>query len=169
MSQAQPATVASPLAPDFDPRQFRSALAQFATGVTVVTTKLPDGRFIGLTANSFNSVSLEPPLVLWSLGNRAQSLPVFQGNSHYVINVLSADQQALAEQFASRSEDRFEGVEFELSRTGLPVLKGAAAWFECHNRSQYPEGDHVILVGEVERCAYTESAPLIFHNGRFLP
>ena len=104
MSQAQPASVAAPLAPDFDPRQFRSALAQFATGVTVVTTKLPDGRFIGLTANSFNSVSLEPPFGVVESGNRAQSLPVFQGNSHYVINVLSADQQALAEQFQAAAK-----------------------------------------------------------------
>ncbi|WMW81670.1 flavin reductase family protein [Undibacterium cyanobacteriorum] len=174
MQKSQLTDLPSALAPDFDPRQFRNALAQFATGVTIITTKLSDGRFIGLTANSFNSVSLDPPLVLWSLGNRAQSLPVFQQNSHYVINVLTADQQALAEQFASRAEDRFEGVEFELSRTGLPILKGVAAWFECHNRSQYPEGDHVILVGEVERCAYneqsadTQNRPLIFHNGRFL-
>lgn len=163
----KPASLA--LAPDFDSRHFRSALGQFATGVTVVTTRLGDGSFLGLTASSFNSVSLDPPLVLWSLGNRAQSLPVFSANSHYVINVLTAEQQVLAEQFASRSENRFEGVEFTLSRTGLPILKGASAWFECFNRSQYPEGDHVIFVGEVEQCAHSNAAPLIFHNGSFLP
>ncbi|MBC3880816.1 flavin reductase family protein [Undibacterium sp. LX40W] len=163
----KPATSALP--PDFDSRHFRTALGQFATGVTVVTTRLADGSFLGLTASSFNSVSLDPPLVLWSLGKRAQSLPVFSANSHYVINVLTAEQQVLAEQFASRSENRFEGVEFTLSRTGLPILKGASAWFECFNRSQYPEGDHVIFVGEVEQCAHGNAAPLIFHNGSFLP
>lgn len=156
------------LAPNFDQRLYRQALSQFATGVTIITTCLPDGSFLGLTANSFNSVSLDPPLVLWSLSNRAQSMPVFTKNSHYIINVLSAEQRALAEQFASRSEDRFSGVQFSLSATGLPILDGVSAWFECHNRSRYPEGDHVIFVGEVERCAVTPQAPLIFHDGQFL-
>lgn len=156
------------LAPNFDQRLYRQALSQFATGVTIITTCLPDGSFLGLTANSFNSVSLDPPLVLWSLSNRAQSMPVFTKNSHYIINVLSAEQRALAEQFASRSEDRFSGVQFSLSATGLPILDGASAWFECHNRSRYPEGDHVIFVGEVEQCAVTPQAPLIFHDGQFL-
>jgi flavin reductase (DIM6/NTAB) family NADH-FMN oxidoreductase RutF len=154
--------------PEFDSRHFRNALSQFATGVTVITTRLENGSFFGLTASSFNSVSLDPPLVLWSLASGASSLPIFTGNSHYVINVLSANQAKLAERFASRIEDRFEGVDFELSRTGLPILKGAAAWFECHNRSRYPEGDHVIFVGEVERCDLSPQPALIFHHGRFL-
>ena len=156
------------LSPDFDNRHFRQALSKFATGVTVVTTVLPDGSYIGLTASSFNSVSLDPPLVLWSLGNRAQSLPFFNSNSHYLINVLAADQAGLAEQFASRAENRFDGVEFSLSRTGLPIIKGALAWFECYNRSRYPEGDHVIFVGEVERCEFQTQQPLIYHDGQFL-
>src|ERR1700677_4143331 len=138
--------------PEFDARHFREALSQFATGVTVITTRLADGSFLGLTASSFNSVSIDPPLVLWSLSQNANSLPIFTENSHYVINVLAADQADLAERFSRRTSNRFEGVEFALSRTGLPILKGAAAWFECHNRSRYPEGDHVIFVGEVERC-----------------
>src|SRR5690349_9292877 len=92
----------SPVPPEFDARHFRSALSQFATGVTVITTRLPDGTFLGLTASSFNSVSLDPPLVLWSLAQTASSLPVFTGNSHYVINVLSAGQAALAERFSMR-------------------------------------------------------------------
>jgi flavin reductase (DIM6/NTAB) family NADH-FMN oxidoreductase RutF len=129
---------------------------------------LPEGRFLGLTASSFNSVSLHPPLVLWSLAQGASSLPVFTGNSHYVINVLAGDQAALAERFSRRIENRFEGVEFELSRTGLPILKGAAAWFECHNRSRYPEGDHVIFVGEVERCGASPRPALVFHHGKFV-
>jgi flavin reductase (DIM6/NTAB) family NADH-FMN oxidoreductase RutF len=154
--------------PEFDSRHFRNALSQFATGVTVITTRLDGGSFFGLTASSFNSVSLDPPLVLWSLSNNATSLPLFTGNSHYVINVLAADQAHLADRFSRRIPNRFEGVEFELSHTGLPIIKGAAAWFECHNRSRYPEGDHVIFVGEVERCDVSPQAPLIFHGGRFL-
>jgi len=152
----------------FDATHFRKALSQFATGVTVITTRLADGTLLGLTASSFNSVSLTPPLVLWSLSEQASSMPVFSGNSHYVINILGANQAALAEQFARKSVDRFDGVDYTLSRTGQPILKGVSAWFECHNRSRYPEGDHVIFVGEVERCEVTPQAALIFHDGRLI-
>lgn len=154
--------------PAFDTRHFRTALSQFATGVTVITTRLPDGSMLGLTASSFNSVSLDPPLVLWSLAKSANSMPAFSANSHYIVNVLSIDQAALAEQFASRKKDRFEGVSFTLSETGHPILTGVSAWFECHNRSRYPEGDHVIFVGEVERCEFEPLRPLVFHSGEFL-
>ena len=152
---------------EFDSVHFRQALSQFATGVTVITTRLADGSFRGLTASSFNSVSLDPPLVLWSLGTGANSLPIFSGNSHYVINVLSADQAHLAKLFSTRTEDPWGTVEYELSRTGQPILKGCTAWFECHNRSRYPEGDHVIFVGEVEHCEFAGNAPLVFHGGQF--
>ncbi|MFC3459786.1 flavin reductase family protein [Massilia haematophila] len=151
----------------FDTAHFRQALSQFATGVTVITTRLADGSFRGLTASSFNSVSLDPPLVLWSLGARANSLPIFSGNSHYVINVLAAGQEELALRFSRRGEDPFAGVDYLLSRTGQPILKGAVAWFECHNRSRYPEGDHVIFVGEVEECEVEPQPALLFHGGRF--
>jgi flavin reductase (DIM6/NTAB) family NADH-FMN oxidoreductase RutF len=152
---------------EFDSVHFRQALSQFATGVTVITTRLADGSFRGLTASSFNSVSLDPPLVLWSLGTGANSLPIFSGNSHYVINVLSADQAHLAKLFSTRAEDPWDTAEYELSRTGQPILKGCTAWFECHNRSRYPEGDHVIFVGEVEHCEFAGNAPLVFHGGKF--
>jgi flavin reductase (DIM6/NTAB) family NADH-FMN oxidoreductase RutF len=152
--------------PEFDSRHFRNALSQFATGVTVITTRLPNGTFLGLTASSFNSVSLDPPLVLWSLAQGASSMSAFTGNSHYVINVLAGDQAPLAERFSMRIDNRFEGVEFELSHTGLPIIKGVAAWFECHNRSRYPEGDHVIFVGEVERCDVSPKPALLFHHGK---
>jgi flavin reductase (DIM6/NTAB) family NADH-FMN oxidoreductase RutF len=151
----------------FDSNHFRQALSQFATGVTVITTRLADGSYRGLTASSFNSVSLEPPLVLWSLSNGANSLPIFTGNSHYVINVLSAGQEELARSFSRRGQNPFDNAPFELSRTGQPILKGVAAWFECHNRSRYPEGDHVIFVGEVEECALEPQPALIFHGGKF--
>jgi flavin reductase (DIM6/NTAB) family NADH-FMN oxidoreductase RutF len=156
-----------PAAAPFDTLHFRSALSQFATGVTVITTMLEDGTPIGLTASSFNSVSLEPPLVLWSLSTAASSLAAYTGNTHYVINVLAAGQGALAERFARRMDNRFEGVSYRLSRTGQPILDGVAAWFECHNRSRYPEGDHVILVGEVEACEVQPQHGLIYHRGQF--
>jgi len=156
------------VSPEFDARHFRNALGQFATGVTIITTRLPAGDFLGLTVSSFNSVSLDPPLVLWSLSNTASSLPVFTDNSHYVINILAANQIALAERFAMRIENRFDGVDFTLSPTGLPILKGVSAWFECRNRSRYPEGDHVIFVGEVERCDVSPQPALVFHGGKFV-
>lgn len=167
ISSSRPPSAASPPSAS-DTRHFRDALSQFATGVTIITTRLDNGTFIGLTASSFNSVSLNPPLVLWSLNQAANSLPVFTGNSHYVINVLSASQIELANTFARPGKNRFDGVEFTLSPTGLPILKDVAAWFECHNRSRYPEGDHVIFVGEVENCDVCPQEPLVFHGGRFL-
>ncbi|MEK0435062.1 MAG: hypothetical protein RL369_1111 [Pseudomonadota bacterium] len=156
-----------PVEPEFDTQHFRAALSQFATGVTIITTRDPEGEFFGLTASSFNSVSLTPPLVLWSLGSHSRSMALFAENSHYVINVLAADQAELAERFASRIEDRFSGVDFTLSNNGLPILSGVSAWFECHNRSRHPEGDHVIFVGEVEQCAFERKPALVFHDSRF--
>jgi flavin reductase (DIM6/NTAB) family NADH-FMN oxidoreductase RutF len=140
----------------------------FATGVTIVTARTASGELVGLTANSFNSVSLAPPLVLWSLALAAGSMAVFSNGMHYAINVLAADQQALAEQFASRGTDRWKGVAFTEGVSGAPLLNGAAATFECFNRSQYTEGDHVIFVGEVERCSHrAEASPLLYHGGKF--
>ncbi len=156
------------LSPSFSTRAFRAALGTFATGVTIVTARGANGRPVGLTANSFNSVSLTPPLVLWSLWRHAGSMPAFERGSHYAINILAADQRALAERFATKSPDRFAGVAFRLGAGGAPVLEGAAAVFECFNRSRYEEGDHVIFVGEVEHCEHTAGAhPLIFHGGRY--
>jgi len=157
-----------PGAPSFSPDEFRAALGSFATGVTVVTALDANGLPIGLTANSFNSVSLSPPLVLWSLSRRAGSMPAFSSGSHYAINILAAEQHALAVRFASKDIDRFAGVAFRKGASGAPVLEGSAAVFECFNRSQYEEGDHIIFVGEVEHCERREGAsPLIFHGGRY--
>ncbi len=156
------------LAPTFSSRDFRAALGMFATGVTIVTARGPNGAPIGLTANSFNSVSLAPPLVLWSLARSAGSMPAFTRGSHYAINILAAEQHALAERFASKQHDRFAGVAYREGACGAPILEEAAAVFECFNRSQYEEGDHVIFVGEVEHCERREGAhPLIFHGGRY--
>jgi len=140
----------------------------FATGVTIVTARTPEGELVGLTANSFNSVSLTPPLVLWSLARSAGSMAAFSAGSHYAINILGAEQQDLARQFAARDVDRYQGVAFTLGASGAPLLQGAAATFECFNRSRYEEGDHVIFVGEVERCDHRAGAsPLLYHGGRF--
>jgi flavin reductase (DIM6/NTAB) family NADH-FMN oxidoreductase RutF len=154
--------------PSFSTHEFRAALGMFATGVTIVTARTAAGKVIGLTANSFNSVSLDPPLVLWSLSQAAASLPALRAGSHYAINVLAADQKALAERFALKGADRFAGVSFEQGAGGAPLLAGAAATFECFNRSRYDEGDHVIFVGEVERCTWRAGAsPLLFHGGQY--
>lgn len=140
----------------------------FATGVTIVTARTAAGERVGLTANSFNSVSLDPPLVLWSLARAAGSMAAFANGMHYAINVLAAEQQPLAERFAARGVDRWAGVGFSDGISGAPLLDGCAAYFECFNRSQYAEGDHVIFVGEVERCGHRATAsPLLYHGGRF--
>jgi flavin reductase (DIM6/NTAB) family NADH-FMN oxidoreductase RutF len=154
--------------PSFSSVEFRAALGMFATGVTIVTGRDSDGTRVGLTANSFNSVSLAPPLVLWSLSRQAGSMAAFSQGSHYAINILAADQHELALRFSSRAQDRFAGLAFEEGVGGAPILSGAAAVFECFNRSRYEEGDHVIFVGEVERCAHRAGAqPLLFHGGRY--
>ncbi|MBA3773045.1 MAG: flavin reductase family protein [Ramlibacter sp.] len=154
--------------PSFSSQEFRAALGMFATGVTIVTARTTQGTVIGLTANSFNSVSLHPPLVLWSLAQAAASLPAIRGGSHYAINVLAADQKLLAQRFAAKGADRWAGVSFTEGMGGAPLLTGAAATFECFNRSRYDEGDHVIFVGEVERCSWRDGAsPLLFHGGQF--
>jgi flavin reductase (DIM6/NTAB) family NADH-FMN oxidoreductase RutF len=154
--------------PDFAPDYFRKALAQFPTGITVVIAQAPDGQFHGLTVNSFNAVSLDPPLVLWSLANTARCMPAFTASTHYIINVLAEHQLDLALRFSRKAGNRFAALDYRPSRTGLPILPGVAAWFECQNRSRYQEGDHVIFVGEVERCHVDASRPLGFHDGQFI-
>lgn len=154
--------------PPFTKQEFRAALSMFATGVTIVTARTETGALVGLTANSFNSVSMTPPLVLWSLSQSASSLHAFRTGSHYAINILSAGQQALARKFATAGVDRFSGVDWTEGSSGAPLIAGAAASFECFNRSRYEEGDHVIFVGEVERCTHEPTAsPLLFHGGKF--
>ncbi|MFG6447616.1 flavin reductase family protein [Roseateles sp. BYS180W] len=163
-----PHPVLSPVTDPADPQQFRAALGLFATGVTIVTAIATDGRPVGLTANSFNSVSLAPPLVLWSLSRGAASMAVFSTAAHYAIHILAAEQMALAQRFATRGADRFAGLAWHPGAGGVPLLEGCAAVFECAQRSQHEEGDHVIFVGEVQRCTRREEAqPLIYHGGRY--
>src|SRR5579885_1464286 len=151
----------------FDPREFRSALGAFATGVTVVTTRGANGEAVGLTANSFNSVSLDPPLVLWSLARSARSLPVFSQAPHWAVHILAADQEALSNRFAARGEDKFAGLETDTSAQNVPLLRGCAARFLCRTAFQYEGGDHIIFVGEVIEFDRSDSPPLVFHGGRY--
>jgi len=155
--------------PDFDSAAFRSALGRFATGVTVVTAMDAHGHPVGLTVSSFNSVSLSPPLVLWSLSLTSGSLTALEAASHYTVNVLAADQIDIARRFATRSHpsERFAHAAWRPGDNGAPLIDGCTAWFECYNRSRYREGDHCIFVGEVERCGHTDAMPLVFHAGGF--
>lgn len=151
----------------FDVRDFRNALGQFATGVTVVTTVSPDGRKVGMTANSFTSVSMEPPLVLWCPSKRAPSLADFEEASHFAINILASDQHVLSRQFATPSPDKFDGAETTEGIAGVPLLDGAVATFQCRTVSRHDAGDHVIYVGEVEEYTSDGGSPLVFHSGKY--
>lgn len=155
--------------PEIDAAFFRTALGRFATGVTVVSTTGLNGERIGMTVSSFNSVSLNPPLVLWSLAKKSSSLEAIKRCERYVVNVLSAEQIALARHFATGvTSERFNGLPEVFAPFGTPRLdERNAAWFECRNRSQYEEGDHVILVGEVLACGFSDEDPLVFHAGGF--
>ena len=157
-----------PTAPPFDVRDFRSALGSFATGVTICTTRGRESEPVGLTVNSFASVSLDPPLVLWSQSLYAQSLQAFQEASHFVVNVLAADQIALATRFAGDHDNRFLDVEHIVPEHGAPVIAGCAAHFECRNEARYYGGDHIIFVGRVERYAHAPKPTLMFCRGRYM-
>lgn len=161
-----PGSTAAPA--DFDCRAFRDALGCFATGIAVVTTCAPDGSFVGLTVNSFNSVSLDPPLVLWSLDLGSPSLNAFRSASHYAVNILSAEQEEVSQRFAMRVADKFGDLAVCTGFGGAPLLHGCCAWFECANDAQYPGGDHLIFLGRVERfSADAARAPLLYHRGRY--
>lgn len=151
----------------FDQRELRRAFGQFATGVTIVTTRAENGHRIGVTANSFTSLSLDPPLLLWCVSKDAPSLPAFETATHFAVNVLCADQHYLSRQFATPSDDKFAGVEFHEGAAGVPLLDGVLAHFICRSIRHVEAGDHVILIGEVERFATFDGEPLVFHSGAY--
>ena len=161
--------VVAPPRAQHDARDFRSALGCFPTGVCLVTALAGDGRRHGMTINSFSSVSLEPPMVLWSLSRNATSAAVFRDAEYFAINVLAAGDGALANHFAKPGADKFAACHgrFSAGLGGAPVLAGALATFECHSRHRYYGGDHIVLIGVVERYAHAEGAPLAFHRGRY--
>ena len=151
-----------------DPQQLRRALGSFVTGVTVVTACNGGGEPIGLTVNSFNTVSLDPPLVLWSLSLRAASLDAFVQASHFAVNVLAADQAAISETFARTGGDKFAGVAWQSGPADVPLLEGTAASFTCRNANRYPGGDHLIFVGEVVAYQQYARPPLAYAQGRYI-
>lgn len=151
----------------FDYRALRNALGCFTTGVTIITATSADGVSVGLTANSFSSVSLNPALVSWSLGNHSPSLPIFQNCSHYAIHVLSDQQQELAGRFAQSRDDKFEGLDVTAGLGGALLLSNALAVFQCSNAYRHVGGDHLIFLGQVEKFEQNEGTPLIFHAGKF--
>ena len=151
-----------------DPQTFRIALGCFATGITIVTAVTRSGELLGITANSFNSVSLDPPLVLFSLHRAAYSLGAFTDGSHFAVNILGEDQRDLSLRFAQALGDKWTGVEYELWGTGAPILTGCLSSFECRTRALYDGGDHVIFLGEVLRLRSGEGGrPLLYFRGRY--
>jgi len=165
-----PADPANEFASDnsaIDPRDFRDALGTFATGVTIVTAMAGDGRPYGVTCNSFASVSLNPPLVLWSLGTFSQGLTIFQDASHFTVNVLGVSQQTLASQFAKSVADKFAGVSWTPGLGSAPVIANSVANFQCRAVNRYYGGDHVIFLGAVEAYSYNREEPLLFARGGF--
>ena len=150
-----------------DTKAFRQCLGQFATGVTVVTCCDREGNPCGITANSFSSVSLEPPLVLWNIAKVSNSLDAYLEARHFVINVLTSEQQALSQHFARSDHTSFDDVEFERNAEAVPLLAGSLAYFECETREIHECGDHHIIVGEVARFERRDGEPLLFFGGAY--
>jgi len=148
-------------------RKLRNALGGFATGVTVVTALAPGGHRAGLTVNSFSSLSLDPPLILWCLTLDSGLVDVFRPGRKFNVNILSRDQEDLALKFARPSEDRFEDVAVHPDRDGVPLLEGCTGILNCVVENTCPGGDHIIIVARVARYRETDKAPLLFHKGRF--
>ncbi len=152
--------------PAADSRAFRRSLGMFATGVTVVTARAGDA-LVGVTANSFTSVSLDPPLVLWSIDKASTSLPVFMAGTHFAVNVLAQGQMALSNHFAKTAPDKFDAVDWTPGAGGAPLIPGTAAVFECRRAVEHDAGDHILMVGHVERHARFDRDVLLFHGGKY--
>jgi flavin reductase (DIM6/NTAB) family NADH-FMN oxidoreductase RutF len=150
-----------------DPRDFRNALGTYATGVTIITAAGADGKPYGITCNSFASVSLNPPLVLWSLVLYSSSLSAFHDASHFAVNVLGESQQALANKFAKSADDKFAGVAWTPGLGSAPLLADCVANFQCRAANRYYGGDHVIFLGAVEAYSYNRKEPLLFARGGY--
>lgn len=148
-------------------RLFRNALGAFATGVTVVTTRSTEGIDVGLTANSFNSVSLEPPMVLWSLAKTSRALPIFMNADFFAIHILASDQEALSSRFARPAEDKFANLTLDRGPASIPLLQDCTARFQCRTAFRYEGGDHMIFVGQVEAFDHSPRRPLVFHAGKY--
>lgn len=153
--------------PGVDPAQFRQLLGRFATGVTVLTTRAPDGRPLGMTASAIASVSLEPPLVLVCVDRRHDMHAALAAGQGFVLNILAADQEALSRRFAAETDDRFDGIGYAESERGFPVLDGTVASIECEQHGSFPGGDHAVFVGAVTGGSVTDRPPLLYYRGGY--
>ncbi|MGN5519149.1 flavin reductase [Halopseudomonas sp. Lyrl_26] len=153
--------------PTLDPRQLRRALGNFACGVTIVTACDADGRKVGVTANSFNSVSLDPPLILWSLDKRSSAWNVFQQAEHFAVNILASNQIELSNHFARPQEDKFSGIEHLSGVGGAPIFHGCAGNFQCATYQHIDAGDHWLIIGQVEHFEDFSQPPLAYHQGSY--
>jgi len=158
----------SNLPPSFDKRDLRNALGSYGTGVTVITSGNINTRLVGVTANSFSSVSLDPPIVSWSLVATSSSLDIFDQSNRFVINVLSLQQVHLSKRFSSTASDKFDGVGFSEGLAGLPVIDDCVAAFECKTLQRLVVGDHILFLGQVENYFYENKPPLLFCQGNYL-
>ena len=156
------------MAMPFDSRELRQVLGSFVTGVTVITTVDAKGQRHGLTVNSFSSVSLDPPLILWSQSLSAPSHPVFRDAERFVVNILADDQVAVSNRFARGGHDKFAGCETDPGLGGVPLIRGSAAWLECKRMDCFRGGDHMVFLGQVERIERSTRQPLVFGGGRYL-
>jgi 3-hydroxy-9,10-secoandrosta-1,3,5(10)-triene-9,17-dione monooxygenase reductase component len=153
--------------PELSTQLLRTALGRFATGVTIVSCRSAQGSPVGLTANSFNALSLQPPLILWSLRDVSPTLEAFLAASHFAVNVLAEDQIDLSRRFASTVEDKFSEGLWSDGEGGAPVLSGSAAVFECRRVSAQTAGDHVLFIGQVLRVCEAPLMPLVFQAGHY--
>ncbi len=169
--QTDPAAMAQALGapePEIDPRYLRKVLGSFVTGVTVITTIDKNGKAYGLTVNSFSSVSLDPPLILWSQSLTAPSYPVFRDAWRFAVNILAHDQIDISRRFAGSSDDKFTGLAMRAGIGGLPLIEGCAAYLECTAEDRFPGGDHAVFLGRVEKIEHSTRSSLIFGGGKYM-
>ncbi|MCD2173659.1 flavin reductase family protein [Rhizobium sp. C4] len=151
----------------FDMRELRDCFGAFYTGVTVVTTRDDEGRIYGTTVNSFSSLSLDPPLILWSQRRVSSTFPIFSAARYFAVNILAEDQVEISQAFSSTRPDKFAGIRTQPGLGGAPLILGCSAYLQCSNEMSYPGGDHEIFVGRVEQIETMQRPPLIFGAGRY--
>jgi flavin reductase (DIM6/NTAB) family NADH-FMN oxidoreductase RutF len=160
-------TVAGETAMAIDQRQFRDVMGKFATGVTIITTMV-EGTAHGITANSFTSVSLDPPLMLFCLGRSSTNFDAFMATESFAVNILAADQDKLSTHFAMFEGDRFDGTAWSAWNTGAPILDGVVAAADCVLEARHDAGDHVVIIGRAVRAeGLSDAAPLLYHQGKY--
>lgn len=151
-----------------DKRKFRNALGHFATGVAVITTRLDDKEPIGITVNSFSSVSLDPPIILWSLDGKSDTLPIFNAVGCFTVNVLREDHQVISDRLSKQGVHDLDGLALSVGANGCPTLADALAHFECEVYARHEAGDHIIILGKVTHFEYSQDGrPLLYHRGGY--